>query len=490
MNEYGEATELCLKLSELNFANISLSIPWKWKELIVTEAGRPDLVPIMLLAEICYWYQPIFWKDAETGATKIKKKFKGDLWQKSSKSWADEYGYSHKTISNALARLEDMQLIKRHFRDVEWRGMKLSNVQFIEPIADNIKKSLSLSKDTKGDKSFEGYRKEFLGGVSKDISSNTFSETLSTETSFSKEKEETFSRSAEATQEKEKSFKNSSPVGASSPDDFSEIKIVKRKRNSASAVSQRSAEKEKKEDVPVIPERIRPLFDYWKSLGLHVPRENTKSFADCIASLRKFELGKIFKGLYDNGHVRCYTFDEWKTAVDNFRSALTDTDVYPVDKTKISSMTINKFLYDPFSQARHGKSNFLHYLHNEPEYIRKPRLDLHPSVTNIIQDGFKKHVLGNGVNVKLPVDSINAFISTSDKIHKFYEDNKTLLMGDVGLKWTPTTLASRFWDMVLQNTKDISQMKAYYLSSDKMILELARYLKQNGYLKEKISYKL
>jgi len=309
-------------------------------------------------------------------------------------------------------------------------------------------------------------------------------------TSFSKEKEETFSRSAEATQEKEKSFSNSSPVGASSPDDFSEIKIVKRKRNSASAVSQQSAEKDKKKDTPVIPERIRPLFDYWKSLGLHVPRENTKSYAECIASLRKFELGKIFKGLYDNGHVRCYTFNEWKTAVDNFHSALTDTDVYPVDKTKISSMTINKFLYDPFSQARHGKSNFLHYLHNEPEYIRKPRLDLHPSVTNIIQDGFKKHVLGNGVNVKLPVDSINAFISTSDKIHKFYEDNKTLLIGDVGLKWTPTTLASRFWDMVLQNTKDISQMKAYYLSSDKMILELARYLKQNGYLKEKISYKL
>ena len=481
MNEYGEATQDCLDIDQLNLTNHGLSIPWVWEEKILTNTGIPYFIAIRLLAEICYWYRPFYLKDPKTGRTTIHKRFQADLWQKRSSEWANELGVSRSTVTRALSKLEEMELIERQFRTIG----EINDVQFIKPIAKNIK-SITFTEDNNDAR---GGVQGCTGGCARMHSLHS-SNIHSSKTSFSKEKEETFSRSAEATQEKEKSFENSSPVGASSPDDFSEIKIVKRKRNSASAVSQQSAEKEKKEDIPIIPERIRPLFDYWKSLGLHVPRENTKSFADCIASLRKFELGKIFKGLYDNGHVRCYTFDEWKTAVDNFHSALTDTDVYPVDKTKISSMTINKFLYDPFSQARHGKSNFLHYLHNEPESIRKPRLDLHPSVTNIIQSGFKKHVLGNGVNVKLPVDSINAFISTSDKIHKFYEDNKTLLIGDVGLRWTPTTLASRFWDMVLQNTKDISQMKAYYLSSDKMILELARYLKQNGYLKEKISYKL
>lgn len=109
------------------------TIPHMWYENICFENNKPDLIGIIILAEIVYWYRPTYVRDEVTGQlVEVKKRFNADLLQRSYESFADQFGITKRQAKDAIVRLENLGVIKRHFRTINPHGTPLSNVLFIE----------------------------------------------------------------------------------------------------------------------------------------------------------------------------------------------------------------------------------------------------------------------------------------------------------------------------------------------------------------------
>ncbi len=97
-------------------------IPNSWYKKITTASGKPDLSSIAILAEIVYWYRPS--KDGTS-------KFKGDSWQTSYDHFEKKFGYNREAVRRIFVKLEQLKLLHREFRTIEYRGHKYNNVLFL-----------------------------------------------------------------------------------------------------------------------------------------------------------------------------------------------------------------------------------------------------------------------------------------------------------------------------------------------------------------------
>lgn len=116
-------------------------IPQIWYKTITKseEDKRPYLLAVSILADIVYWYRPTEIRDEYTGQiTGIKKKFKGDMLQRSYKSLCELYGENEKAIQRALLRLEKLGVIKRVFKTVDTGTAMLGNVMFLELLTEGL----------------------------------------------------------------------------------------------------------------------------------------------------------------------------------------------------------------------------------------------------------------------------------------------------------------------------------------------------------------
>ena len=132
MSEYN-VEDTIQQISKLNFkGNI---IPHSWFGKICFDSGKPDLLAMMILAEIVYWYRPETIKDESTGQIiGLKKKFKADMLQRSVGSFADQFGMSKRQIMDALKRLQTAGLIIKECREIDTGLGKLTNVLFVAPV--------------------------------------------------------------------------------------------------------------------------------------------------------------------------------------------------------------------------------------------------------------------------------------------------------------------------------------------------------------------
>lgn len=70
-------------------------IPHTWYKSIHRESGKPYLNAIIILSDIVYWYRPIELRDEHSGEIiGYKKKFKGDLLQRSYQQLSTMFGIS------------------------------------------------------------------------------------------------------------------------------------------------------------------------------------------------------------------------------------------------------------------------------------------------------------------------------------------------------------------------------------------------------------
>ena len=124
-------------IQQLNFSgNI---IPHTWYQHITFENGKPDLLAIIFLSEIIYWYRPEIVKNERTGELiGYKKKFRADKLQRSINSFATQFGCSKRQAAAALKRLEEKHLITRELRTIETTAGKLGNVLYIFPVVKTI----------------------------------------------------------------------------------------------------------------------------------------------------------------------------------------------------------------------------------------------------------------------------------------------------------------------------------------------------------------
>jgi len=134
-----KTTPVIEEMSKLNFSgNV---IPQNWFNFIKFPSGKPDLLGIMLLSEIIYWYRPTEIRDEVTGQIiGYKKKFKADKLQRNYQSFADQFGVSKRQVQDAARRLKEAGLITIELRIITSdTGMILSNVPFFEPVISGIK---------------------------------------------------------------------------------------------------------------------------------------------------------------------------------------------------------------------------------------------------------------------------------------------------------------------------------------------------------------
>ena len=108
-------------------------IPQTWYKTITRPSGKPYLAAIVILSDVVYWYRPAEVRDEATGAViGYKKRFGADLLQRSYGQLSEQFGISKKEATTAVAYLEQMGVLKRHFRTIVAGCTRMNNVLFIE----------------------------------------------------------------------------------------------------------------------------------------------------------------------------------------------------------------------------------------------------------------------------------------------------------------------------------------------------------------------
>lgn len=130
------STPSVLAIKDLDFGR-GILIPHAWFSQVLTKSGAPDMTAIILLSEIVYWHRlmPVYEKNELIG---YKKKFEGNKLQKQTKDFAKKFGWSSKTINEALNRLVELQLITREFKDVHLENYVAQERQYIDIVPQNL----------------------------------------------------------------------------------------------------------------------------------------------------------------------------------------------------------------------------------------------------------------------------------------------------------------------------------------------------------------
>lgn len=115
-------------------------IPQEWYKNIKKDTGKPDLLAIVILADIVYWYRPTEVRDEATGQLKgYKTKFHYDLLQRDYEAFANLFGVEKRNVRDAMTRLEKLGVIRREFRTIVTpTGIRCSNILFVELIPNKL----------------------------------------------------------------------------------------------------------------------------------------------------------------------------------------------------------------------------------------------------------------------------------------------------------------------------------------------------------------
>lgn len=107
--------------------------PQNWYRTILRENGKPYLLAICILSEICYWYRPKEIRDEQTGyVIGYKKRFKEDYLQKSYQQLADLFGETKRSVKAAMDTLESIGVITRIWRNKKYdNGAMINNILYV-----------------------------------------------------------------------------------------------------------------------------------------------------------------------------------------------------------------------------------------------------------------------------------------------------------------------------------------------------------------------
>lgn len=131
--------DLFMKIKELPLCGAIIDDGWI-KNLRYSN-GSPNLNAAMILSEIIYWYKPIEIRSETTDdILGYRKKFKTDKLQKTYDALGKRFGFSKRQVKAACDFLKNSNLITIEFRIVQIEDQNISNVMFIEPVIENIKK--------------------------------------------------------------------------------------------------------------------------------------------------------------------------------------------------------------------------------------------------------------------------------------------------------------------------------------------------------------
>ena len=113
-----------------------------WYHTVTKKNGKCCPLAVLILADIVYWYRPAEHRDEETQDVTYYKKFRdNDYLQRSYAQIMSRYGISKKQAYEAMVVLENLGVIKRHFRTITTSGgNRMGNVMFLELIPEVLMK--------------------------------------------------------------------------------------------------------------------------------------------------------------------------------------------------------------------------------------------------------------------------------------------------------------------------------------------------------------
>ena len=141
----GSATPEVMAIGKMSF--VGNIIPNEWYDKIKLESGKPDMVAIIILSEIVYWYRPTEVRSEKGNDYRYDKKFESDILRKSYNDLSDKFGFSTKQIREALKRLESMGVAERVFRTLTMGKTPIPNVMFIKIFPEQILKLSDATED-------------------------------------------------------------------------------------------------------------------------------------------------------------------------------------------------------------------------------------------------------------------------------------------------------------------------------------------------------
>lgn len=174
----GSGNPIVDKVGQLNISGNM--IPEAWYHTITTPKGTADILSILILAEIVYWYRPT--EEHNDNKITYRKKFKADCLQKSYDQLMQKLNITHDQARNHVIALENLGVIKREFRTISSIAGPLPNVMYIwldpdvlerltypdrdnsstvsEPISDIFDRGVCKNTDTPIKKRTEGTNKK------------------------------------------------------------------------------------------------------------------------------------------------------------------------------------------------------------------------------------------------------------------------------------------------------------------------------------------
>lgn len=185
-NRIIKASKSVLAIANLKFEGVT-AIPDSWYKNITNKSGSPDLLAIVLLSEIVYWHRlmPVYEDDMLIG---YSQKFMGSKLQKQTSELSKKYGFSEKSINEALNRLVDLSLITREFSDVRKGELVIQKRQFIDIIPEQVIKISVLDVQTKGNEGInEGFTPSSKKGNEGINQSYSYTKTTDTKTTDTEE---------------------------------------------------------------------------------------------------------------------------------------------------------------------------------------------------------------------------------------------------------------------------------------------------------------
>lgn len=146
----------------------------EWYKIIrKPKTGKPYLLAIDILADIVYWMRPTEIRDERTGEViGWKKKFHGEMLQKSYQEYANKYCESKKTIKLAFDQLVAIGVIRRYFYNIEYEdGRIIPNQMFID-INMKVLEEISYPKE-EGGTTAKPLKRKLIPSHCADIDENT-----------------------------------------------------------------------------------------------------------------------------------------------------------------------------------------------------------------------------------------------------------------------------------------------------------------------------